>query len=106
MYMAVKELNSGNFGAFIEEGVSVVDFSAEWCGPCKVLKPIFKEASGEGGEYKFGSVDVDKESELAQKFQVMSVPTIIFFKNSEQVDRFTGVMTKEELLKKSAEILK
>lgn len=102
--MAVKNLTSKNFDEFISKGASIVDFSAGWCSPCKYLKPIFEEASSEVWDVKFGSVDVDKESELAQRFQVMSVPTLIFFKGKEQVDRFVGILSREDLVKKAGDI--
>ena len=102
--MAVKNLTSKNFDEFISKGASIVDFSAEWCSPCKFLKPIFEEASSEVKDVKFGSVDVEKEPELAQRFQVMSVPTLIFFKRKEQIDRFIGILSRENLIKKAGEI--
>ena len=104
--MAVENLTSKNFNDFVSSGVNVVDFSAEWCAPCKVMKPIFEESSSEGGDFKFGAVDIDKDGDLAQKFGVMSVPTLIFFKDGEQVDRVTGVMQKDEILRKTEEISK
>jgi thioredoxin 1 len=98
--MAVKNLTSKNFDDFISKGVCVVDFYADWCGPCKVVGPIVEELSGELKDFNFGKVDIDKENELAQRFQVMSIPTMIFFKKNEQVDRFTGALSKEELAEK------
>lgn len=104
--MAVKNLTSENFNDFISKGRSVVDFSAYWCSPCKIFKPIFEEASSEIKDIKFGSVDVDKEPELAHRFQVMSVPTLIFFKEKEQVDRFIGILSKDDIIKKVEKIPK
>lgn len=98
--MGVENLNSGNFDGFVNGGIVVVDFSAEWCGPCKIMGPVFKEASSEIEDVKFGKVDIEKDGELAQKFQVMNVPTLIFFKEGEQVDRTVGVLEKKELVKK------
>jgi len=95
----VKDLTSKNFNEFIKSGVSVVDFSAEWCSPCKILKPIFHAVAGEIKGVKFGTVDIDKENDLAQRFGVMSVPTIIFFKKGEQIDMAVGALPKNELLK-------
>ncbi|MBU1200387.1 thioredoxin [Patescibacteria group bacterium] len=82
----------------------LVDFFAEWCGPCKMAAPIIDELAG---EYKdkvvIGKVDVDQNQETAGKFGVMSIPTVIMFKNGKEVDRKTGFAGKagyEEMLKK------
>ena len=104
--MAEKELNSKNVDEFVSSGKVIVDFWAEWCGPCKVLGPNFKAASEELKEVKFGSVDVDKNSELTQKFGVMSIPTIIFFKDGKDIDRVSGALEKEEIIKKAEENFK
>jgi thioredoxin 1 len=101
MTVGIKDLSNESFNSFVKEGVAVVDFWAEWCGPCKMIAPIFKEAAEELGENaKFGKVDVDKNQELAQKFGVMSIPTILIFKNGEPVDRGVGVVEKEDLVKR------
>lgn len=99
------ELNEGNFDDFISGGVSVVDFWADWCGPCKIMGPIFEEAAESlKGKVKFGKVDVDSNSDLSQRFEVMSIPTMIFFKDGEVADRVVGVIEKEDLLKRIEEI--
>ena len=101
----IKELNSENFNDFIKEDKVVVDFWAEWCGPCKMMSPVFEEAAGEmKDKAKFGKVNVDKYSDLAQRFHVMSIPTIIFFRDGHQVERAVGLLQKEELVKKVKEI--
>ncbi|MBI5803851.1 thioredoxin [Candidatus Pacearchaeota archaeon] len=97
----IKNLDEKSFNEFVRKGMAVVDFWAGWCGPCKIVAPIFEEVSKEmKGKIKFGKIDVDKETELAQKFEVMSIPTMIFFKDGEQVDRAIGVLSKEELNEK------
>ncbi len=99
------DLNADSFNDFIKKGIAVVDFWAEWCGPCKIMAPIFAEAAGEmKGKVKFGKVNVDENMELAQRFQVMAIPTTIFFKNGEQVERIVGAVYKEELVGKIKEI--
>lgn len=98
--MSVKELNNESFKEFVSKGNVVVDFWAEWCGPCKMLSPIVEELSSEMKEIKFGSVNVDKETELAQKFSVMSIPTLLFFKDGKQIDGLVGAMPKEGLKKR------
>ena len=102
MVMAGKitELNENNFDSFIKKGNCVVDFWAEWCGPCKQMTPEFEKAAKEIKNIKFGKVNVDGNQDLAGRFQVMSIPTTIFFKNKEQVDRSTGAISFEDLKKK------
>lgn len=93
----IKVLNEDNFDEFISSGNVIVDFYADWCGPCKVMAPHFEKASEEMSNVKFGKVDVDGNQDLAGRFQVMSIPTIIFFKNGEQTDRNTGAMRIEDI---------
>jgi thioredoxin 1 len=95
--MTITELNKDNFDEFISKGIAIVDFSAEWCGPCKIMAPEFKKASEEIKDIKFGKIDVDGNQDLAGRFQVMSVPTTIFFKNKEQVDRKSGAMSFNDI---------
>ncbi len=106
MKMVAKNLTSKTFNDFIKNGVSIVDFSADWCMPCKIMSPIVDETANKIKNAKFGKVDVDKETELAQRFGVMSVPTLLFFKNKEQIDMTVGVVSKDELIKKVEKMLK
>ena len=76
----------------------LVDFWAPWCGPCKMVKPIVEEIAGERNDIKVGLINVDEQMELAKKFRVMSIPTLMIFKGGEMVKKTLGAMSKEELL--------
>lgn len=81
------------------EKIVLVDFSAEWCGPCKMLAPILKQVKEELGDtLKIIKIDVDKNQALASKQQVMGVPTLILYKDGKQVWRQSGVLQKHELV--------
>ena len=78
----------------------VVDFFAEWCGPCKMLGPILHDLASEyGDKIKVGKVDVDVSGDLAAKFNVRGVPTVLFYKDGEIKNQFVGARPKEELKK-------
>ena len=76
----------------------LVDFWAPWCGPCKMVKPIVEEIAGERDDIKVGLINVDEQMELAKKFRVMSIPTLMIFKDGQMVKKTLGAMSKEELL--------
>lgn len=79
----------------------LVDFYAEWCGPCKMIAPIIDELAGEyEGKAKIVKVNVDESPSTAQGFGVMSIPTLIFLKGGEEVDRITGALPKDALAEK------
>ena len=76
----------------------LVDFGAEWCGPCRALAPIVEELAQEyDGKIKVGTVDIDKARGVATRFGIMSVPTLIFFKGGEVVNKITGLQPKANL---------
>ena len=94
-------LNNSNFDNTISNGVTLVDFWAEWCGPCRVQIPILDEVSAEiGDKAVVGKVNVDEELELAQKFGIQSIPTLILFKDGDPIDIMVGIQQKESLVEK------
>jgi thioredoxin 1 len=90
----------GNFNQIINDGKLVlVDFHAEWCGPCKLQTPVLSEVSAEAGDkVRIIKIDVDKNQTIAQRFQVRSVPTLILFKNGKPVWQQSGVASKQQLI--------
>lgn len=76
----------------------LVDFWAEWCGPCQMMLPVVEELSKEQNEFKVCKVNVDDQMELARKFRVMSIPTFLVFKNGEVKDQTLGAQPKEKLI--------
>lgn len=86
-----------NFDEFVGDGLTVVDFWATWCGPCRMLAPVLDDVAESISEVKFGKVDVDNAPELAKRFQVMSIPNVCIFKNGELVDRIVGLCDEDEL---------
>ena len=72
-------------------------FTADWCGPCKKVRPIVEELSRDQSEVKFQIIDVDSEGQLARRFEVRSIPTFILIENGQEVNRFTGAKTRKDL---------
>ena len=90
------ELTSANLDATINEGVSLVDFWAPWCGPCRMIAPVIEElAESFEGKANICKVNTDEEQEIAAKYGIRSIPTIIFFKNGELVDQMVGAASKQ-----------
>lgn len=89
-------LEKENFDELIK-GKVVVDFFATWCGPCKMLGPVFEELSTEINDIKFIKVDIDEHEDLCRKYKVMSVPTLIVFDKGKEVKRNIGFIPKDKL---------
>ena len=88
--MAVSHIKTSEFDGFIAGGAALVDFWATWCGPCRMQAPILEQLEL-GGSVKIGKVDVDEEPELARRFGVMSIPTLMAFKDGKPVSKSVGV---------------
>ena len=105
--MSVLHLNEEEFDNYVapEKGGVIIDFWATWCGPCKMLAPVIEELGDElEGKVTVGKVDVDECRSIAMKYGVMSIPTVIYFKDGEEVTRFVGVQPKEKLIE-AAELI-
>ncbi len=97
--MATEHLTETNFEGAIANGVTLVDFFATWCGPCKMLSPIVEEIGAESdGSFSVYKVDIDEAGDIAMDFGIMSVPTLIVFKNGEEAERMIGVQPKSAIL--------
>ena len=97
--MSEHTFTSENFDAVVlsADKPVFVDFWAPWCGPCKVMSPIVEELAGEMEEVLIGKVNVDEHSDIAQKYNILSIPTFIIFKSGQVAEQFSGSMSKEAL---------
>lgn len=95
--MAAVDLTSANFEEMTKDGVVLVDFWAAWCGPCQMQGPVVEELAEERSDIRVCKVNVDNESGLAAKFQVTSIPSLVFFKDGKAVKKAVGFHSKEEL---------
>ena len=96
--MSVQKLNQNNFNNAIANGTTLVDFYADWCGPCRMVSPIVDEIAEERRDVTVGKVNVDDENGLAMKYGVMSIPTLIVFKDGQEKTRIVGARPKDAIL--------
>lgn len=98
--MEVIEISRENFeNEVIDSSIPVlVDFNASWCGPCKMLRPILDEIAASEIETKIVSINIDEENELAEKYEVSSIPCLVLFKNGREIDRSVGFKSKDEIM--------
>ncbi len=99
--MSVLKVNNQTFEEEVlkSEKTVLVDFYADWCGPCKMLSPIVDEVAEEKGDIKFVKVNVDEAQDVAFKYQIMSIPTLVVIQDGKEVKRSVGLIDKSEILK-------
>ncbi|MBE0601698.1 MAG: thioredoxin [Firmicutes bacterium] len=98
--MATLKFTSANFDTeALQSKVPVlIDFYADWCGPCRMVSPIVEQIASEGGDFKVGKVDVDSYPELAARYGIMSIPTLIVLKDGKVAQQAVGARSKEQIL--------
>lgn len=102
----VTVLDAGNFEKETKD-LCIVDFYADWCGPCRRMAPVFEEVSENyKGKVKFCKVNTENSPEIASRFSIMGIPCLIIIKNGEEIDRIVGLVSHEELKKRLDGILK
>jgi len=96
----MKQLNSENFNTFLQEteGLVLIDFWAQWCGPCRMIAPVLEEIDSELDTVSVAKVDVDANPDLADRFGIEAIPTLIFFRNGQMVQKKTGLYPKDGLM--------
>lgn len=90
-------LNDETFNEYIKEGITLVDFHAEWCGPCKMMMPVFDQLEGEL-DIKLAKVDIDHAADVTKKYNILTVPTLLIFENGELLNQHIGFAAKQQIL--------
>jgi|YelNatPaOPRAMG01_1025707.scaffolds.fasta_scaffold192408_2 thioredoxin 1 len=94
----IKHLNDSNFDSETQNGITIVDFWAEWCMPCKALAPIFEQVSNKyAGKVTFAKLNIDENPNTASKFRIMSIPTLLVFKDGKVIDQITGLVPAKKI---------
>ncbi len=98
--MAIREITSADFEALVlkADRPVLVDFNATWCGPCRMLKPILDEVAAERPDVDVFGVDVDENMDLAEEYEVFSIPCMVLFKGGREIDRSVGLVPKDAVL--------
>ena len=98
--MSIIEINTNNFQDEVvnSDKPVLLDFWAAWCGPCRMVGPVLEEIGEERSDIKVGKINVDDQPELARQFRIMSIPTLVVFKDGEKVNQATGAKPKSEIL--------
>jgi thioredoxin 1 len=100
MAEGIMEATSGNWESEVlgEQGLVMIDFWAAWCGPCRMISPTVEELAKEySGRVKVMKLNTDENSEIASRYKIMGIPTIMFFKNGDKLDQIVGVVPKQQL---------
>ncbi len=94
----MKQATELNFEELTKDGLVLVDFYADWCGPCKMIAPVLEEIDNEEQDLNIVKVNVDEQGALAQQYGVMSIPTLVLFKDGQKVDQLVGFVPKPNLI--------
>ena len=98
--MSVIRITNQNFEEEVlnSDKITIVDFYADWCGPCKMMAPIIDKIAEENNDIKVGKLNVDESGEIAGQFNIMSIPTVVVFKDGKEFKRFVGVTSKDNII--------
>ena len=92
------KVNSENYNEIKNSGTVLLDFYADWCGPCKMIAPIISEIADERGDIRVGKINVDESSDLAREYNIYSIPTLVVLKDGKEIKRATGARPKADIL--------